>query len=442
MKYLNKGVKLLVAVITVLALGVGCAGPGATDQNGDTPVNTNQTGTGPAQEEVEIEFSFWGNQEEIDNKNRLIEAFQTEFPHIKVKPVFSDGGQYPTRMQTWFSSGDVPDAMQIAADTIFDYVNEGMFEDLTPYIEEAELQDAWNESALNNFRYDGKFYGLPHVYHVYVIAYNKALFDAAGLDYPTADWTVEEFRSMAETLTEGEGAGKTYGLGGFGAFAANEYIHAFGGPVYGWENGFEIFPEGDEGLIEGVNFFKGMIDEGSTPSPDSDANDIGFDSGRFGMYVAAPWWMATWQELIEDFEWDLVTFPKKPDGESLHARVYPNGMAIPAAAEHKEEAWELIKYLTANEEAQTIASESGMPNLSALAESEAFLNDYPEGWQPYNRMAFVDALDSTWMVQNTGNFDQINTIIQNEFTNVVNGNLSPEDYAELIRAKGEELMTP
>ena len=37
-----------------------------------------------------------------------------------------------------------------------------------------------------------------------VLYYNKDLFDAAGLDYPTADWTWADEKAAAEALTDEE----------------------------------------------------------------------------------------------------------------------------------------------------------------------------------------------------------------------------------------------
>lgn len=391
------------------------------------------------EEQVEIEFSFWGNQEEIDNKLELIAEFEKQNPNIKVKPVYTDGGQYVTKMQTWFSSGQTPDAMGVAADNIYDFVNTGMFESLTPYIERDGLSDAWAESASDSFTYGGEQYGLPHSYNVYCIAYNKALFDEAGLDYPTPDWTLDEFTAAMEKLTKGEGTEKVYGFGGYGAYAANEYVHVFGGKTYGWDNGFEIFPNGTEDVITALEYFKEQIDKGFTPAPDSDANNIGFESGRYAMFVAAPWYTATWQEQIDSFEWDLVTFPKV-EGGAWYSRSFLNGMAIPAASEHKEEAWELIKWLCANEDAQAIASKVAMPNMTAYATSEEFLNSFEEGWQPYNKQAYVDSLEHTWMVQNTGAFDQINNMVYNELPAYLSGDITAQDFVAKIEEKGQELM--
>ena len=58
--------------------------------------------------------------------------------------------------------------------------------------------------ALEGFTDGGTQYGLPATFSNVVLIYNKALFDAAGLDYPTADWTWADEQAAAETLTDAD----------------------------------------------------------------------------------------------------------------------------------------------------------------------------------------------------------------------------------------------
>ena len=58
---------------------------------------------------------------------------------------------------------------------------------------------------------DGDFYALPFIQSFWVVFYNKDLFDAAGVEYPTNDMTLEEYDALARQLTSGEGAEKVYG---------------------------------------------------------------------------------------------------------------------------------------------------------------------------------------------------------------------------------------
>jgi multiple sugar transport system substrate-binding protein len=66
-------------------------------------------------------------------------------------------------------------------------------------------------SVLEQFTYQGQVWGLPGSVTVPVMNYNKDLFDAAGLAYPSADWTTSDFLDAAVALTKGTGDTEQYG---------------------------------------------------------------------------------------------------------------------------------------------------------------------------------------------------------------------------------------
>ena len=57
-------------------------------------------------------------------------------------------------------------------------------------------------AAIYNYR--GKQYAIPKDMDTIGLWYNKELFDAAGIPYPNADWTWDDFREAAIALTDEE----------------------------------------------------------------------------------------------------------------------------------------------------------------------------------------------------------------------------------------------
>lgn len=72
--------------------------------------------------------------------------------------------------------------------------------------------DDFFPATLTPFTVQGQLWGLPANSRPYVIEYNKALFDAAGIVYPSQQWTVDDFLDIAVALTQGEGSRKVYGF--------------------------------------------------------------------------------------------------------------------------------------------------------------------------------------------------------------------------------------
>lgn len=50
------------------------------------------------------------------------------------------------------------------------------------------------------YRPDGKLEAMPLLENVFVLAYNKDMFDQFGVEYPTADWTWDDLAEAAKSL--------------------------------------------------------------------------------------------------------------------------------------------------------------------------------------------------------------------------------------------------
>ena len=70
------------------------------------------------------------------------------------------------------------------------------------YLEYGDLDLAdFYAGSFEQFTWQGQRYGIPFIAAPELIYFNKSLFDAAGLPYPTDDWTWEDVRSLARKLT-------------------------------------------------------------------------------------------------------------------------------------------------------------------------------------------------------------------------------------------------
>jgi multiple sugar transport system substrate-binding protein len=150
-----------------------------------------------------ITFSPGLGSLEMERYRDLAERFQEQYPEIVVEVEMAD-----------FFGGTVPDlpSMAEAADcfewypSFEDAKNREAILDLRPFVEAdpAWRSDDFYPQALEEFTWQGQLFGLPADITPFIIEYNKDLFDAAGLDYPTVDWTWDDFVALAAALTQGE----------------------------------------------------------------------------------------------------------------------------------------------------------------------------------------------------------------------------------------------
>ena len=108
---------------------------------------------------------------------------------------------YDQRIQTMMAGGDAPDIVQLA-EAIHGYSSRGQLLPLNDMVTTAELDlDARFGTNYLQYQYEGSLYALPDRGGAMIVYYNVDMFDAAGVGYPTADWTWEEFLAAAQALT-------------------------------------------------------------------------------------------------------------------------------------------------------------------------------------------------------------------------------------------------
>jgi multiple sugar transport system substrate-binding protein len=161
-------------------------------------------------EEVTITFACdYGATYEFE---KLAQSFHQAHPDINVQVVSTEDVLGIGLSDPWpedsiarlASAADVVDMGFRPADT-----QSGLIMDLQPLIESDrsfQTEDFY-PGTLESFQWDGGTWALPAGVEAILIFYNKDLFDRAGVPYPKAGWTLEDFLNMAKRLTmrqEGE----------------------------------------------------------------------------------------------------------------------------------------------------------------------------------------------------------------------------------------------
>src|SRR5688500_7316735 len=147
-------------------------------------------------------FTFTAVPDHEDTLDAMIAAFESANPDIKIEVQTAAYADYFTELQTRIAGGDAPDAFELNYENFVSYASRGVLADLSTFAgEEAGFADRFYPRAYEAFQMDGVQYGLPTSFSDVVLFYNKDLFDAAGVAYPTAEWTWEDETNAAAALT-------------------------------------------------------------------------------------------------------------------------------------------------------------------------------------------------------------------------------------------------
>jgi multiple sugar transport system substrate-binding protein len=315
----------------------------------------------------------WGAGHEAEMREKAVEVFAKKHPNLEV--IHS---VIPTADQVWdqrqaaaFAAGNAPDVIQMSPD-YYGLLTE-YYEDLRPYVERdgIDLNEVITEGMLDvYYRPDGKLEALPLLANVFVFAYNKNMFDEFGVEYPTNDWTWQDFAEMAPKFVTGSGVNRTYAMVRHWVLP-NFAIICQGGVPYA-DDFSDIYMDSEE-VRAGLDLFRYLIVEAGAIPTQAAAQTMPseqlFLTERAAIYPMGGFEIASLTEEIGDwFEWDAVLPPKdSPDGKNTNI-TYATGYAMYKDAKNKEAAWEFLKEVSfANDEMAQFTAQIGMPANKKVA---------------------------------------------------------------------------
>ncbi len=148
----------------------------------------------------------------------LIAQFEEQNPGIKVQTVAGNFPGFPSATEDVTKHFEEVEKYMSAADVNFisssnispEAAQAGYFLDLSPLIStDTTLNpDDFFPSVWQSVQWDGKVWMMPVSAEVVAMAYNKELFDNAGLAYPSSAWTVDDLDKAARALAEKDADGK------------------------------------------------------------------------------------------------------------------------------------------------------------------------------------------------------------------------------------------
>ena len=399
-------------------------------------------GVATAEEEtVTLSVSFWTSADEQETKMGLFEEFQKQHPNIKLDLTYCGGGDYPVKLQTMLVGNQAPDVMAIASDVMDPFLGQGYFEDLTPYMEKDGLTNEWVQSGIDTFTYDGEIFAAPFVSKVMCIVYNKEIFDAAGIAYPSEDWTEAEMLDAAKKLTSGEGVERTWGF--YWSWMAAEMMRNLYGsaPVYDADT-MTMQAKDNAAFRHTMELFEQMLlKDNSSPDPVSQSSiSGGFESGKFAMSIAITAGLENIAKMIGDsFEWGVVALPVSEQYGPWSSTLRLDGFMMSSQSAHKEAAWELIRYLTADREALIRAGSTGIPMAKQILEDEEVMNGmYPSC--DFDRSLLTRTIERASSFHGAGIFAELNTVVDENYQAFILGDYDLDTMLEEMQAQGEEIL--
>ncbi len=355
---MKRYILIVLAVVTVLALGLAACKPSPTPTEAPTQAPTEEATEAPTEEITEapteeateeaglqgtlVLWHAW-KENEIESLNEVIAAFQEQNPGVQVEVLYVPFDDLRNKFETAAATGGGPTVLIGAADWGEPMYRAGLIADLTDMIT-PELHDSIVEAAWGGVTTsDGKFVGLPQTLKGVVLFRNKQI-----IPEPAETW--DDFVAAAQAATQGDvvGADLEYGF-----FFSAAHIGACGGKLME-PNGDPAF--NNEAGICWVNLLKSFQDVGPTEYyTDNDVNL--FKAGKVGYIIDGTWNTSALAEAIGADNLAIDFWPTYGEGH-LSGFVQTENIYLSANAEgaDKDVAWAFMQFFV-SEEAQAILAD-------------------------------------------------------------------------------------
>jgi multiple sugar transport system substrate-binding protein len=384
-------IAMAIGAAILLALAVGaCGGTEDNAASDGAPVSK-----GAKLEPAEITLWVGFTQRELGVIKDTVKLFEQKYPQIKVKVV---GGINDDKIIAASRGGKAPDVAQsFTADNSGAFCSSGAWIDLKPYMDRDGISDSIFPPAPRSYtQFDGTRCALPMLADAYGLYYNTAMLDKAGLNGPPK--TISELTEYAKKLTvrNPDGSLKVVGFNpvmnwysntpaNFGPMVGGKWVDGDGKSSLSTDPAWAKLLTWQKELVDWygyddlVKFQAGLGDEFSPQNA--------FEKGKVAINVDGEWRTAFIADEAPDLPYGTAPVPADDDNPDIHGGGYTTGniAGIPKRAEHKEQAWALLKWLTTEDvplvklsneirNVPTTASSAKSPDLKPDPKFGTFLN--------------------------------------------------------------------
>ena len=280
----------------------------------------------------------------------VFEEFQRLHPEIEIQREGIPGSQeYVKKILLGFIAHAEPDVIRLDASSAAVFVDNDILLDLKPMAEGPDgiaLSDFY-PNTLEVAQRGKSIYAVPVDFTPMVMYYNRALFDAAKVPYPTETWTWAEFLDRAKRLTQGDQFGFTFTnwMAGWILWIWNNK-----GDVLD-ANGKASVAAVSQPTVDAVTFVRDLINTykvAPTLSQQAAQGAMPFANGDAAMELSGHWNLTTLasSSKIKLSEIGIAPVPVAHLGDKPATVIYESGWAIGKNTPHKEAAWKFIKYFT------------------------------------------------------------------------------------------------
>lgn len=304
---------------------------------------------------ADVTLRFWsiGDRMQQELLNEMFDEFTNE---TGVKVQLTMAASWEDLYQKTLiavAGGTPPDIIRAKDFWVAEFASRGAIENLDRWVEsdssvEMRPEEFW-PVRWEQCKYEGQLYSIPWTTFTQLFFYNKTLFAEAGLAGAPDTWA--DLREYAKKTTDVDK--KQWGTALYTYDRVGPAMTEFWEILLMQAGGSMMNEEQTEFTLHsqaGVEALSHQIDmiykDGSMMPPEFASLTQPVERGKIAMWYSGPWIFNSYPLQFPDLDFAPALMPRN---KNRAAYVQGNNLVMMSGSKHKEEAWELLKFLLREE---------------------------------------------------------------------------------------------
>ena len=316
---------------------------------------------------------LWHGYVDVEGKALTAAAKRFNATHPKIHVTVQNYGNADyalNKVLTAIRGGSYPDIVYLYGSWAANMARTPKAVDLAPLIK-ADPSINWNDfwpAERQAVAVGPKIVGVPALVDNLALVYNKKLFDQAGLAYPTADWTWDDFRAAAKQLTDP--SAKQFGWA-YVNDASEDTVWRFDALL--WQAGGDILTPDQKHAafnspagVKAATLLQQMATVDHSVYLDSGNGNYAnlFNSGKIGMLFTGPWDLSG----FPDVDYGIQILPGDENHQTISGPdqwvMLDNGDA------RRNAAWTFLKWFTSTDRGDAVVARDRRPADPRVADPD------------------------------------------------------------------------
>lgn len=319
----------------------------------------------------EIRVTWWGGPSRHAKTNAVIDLFQQHYPNVAIDREIGEYAAYWDKLAVQAAGQNQPCVIQLQTKFTERLARNGVIRPLNDLVDSGQLSlEDIAPGIVSTARLAGDdLYLVPYGVFVDAMVFNRTMFEEAGVEPPSFDWTWDDFvertSALAPKLPEGVAATD---LEAGEAFFFMPYVLGQGEALFD-EEGL-AFPK--QIMIDWYEMWEGLREAGVTESADERAErglravleDRPIARGTSAIGRGSLHQLGVYREVMEQVDDDVLDSQKIPNGPAGPGDIFgANGFGLGSTCTEEQlpAATAFINFFTHNPEAAAIfQSDNGL----------------------------------------------------------------------------------